>query len=227
MIVAQGADIAFGVINARLAPVNDQPIFNFDDVEVDERRSKFLPWIVIGVISIIAILISLIVINTMGNRSERPEPTPSVASPDPDPTPEPTAPTTDPAPTTEPTPTPPPAGTNPDDAIDTSGVVVGETWTADVPYEGWNVTIDVSSKLSPWTYVLEGADNRRLILNSELIDKLPASCDHLKSKWGIERVGDGEFVPYTPQEMCEENESLYIEILGLVRAIPPTIQPMD
>lgn len=218
----------FFAFGARLAPVNDQNIFNFDEVEADERRSRLIPWIVIGVIAVIAILISLIVINTMGP-SDDPQPTTPVETTEPEPTTEPTpGPTTTPAPepTQEPEETQPPRDSHPDDQIDTSGVVVGSTSTVEVPYDGWQVTIDVSNKFAPWSYRLEGADNGILLLDSELIDKLPASCESLKSQWGVERTADGKFEAHSPQQVCEENESLYTEILGLVRAIPDTIKPI-
>lgn len=202
--------------------MNERSIFDFDEVD-DEPRSRVIPWIVIGSIAIVAIIASLIVINVFrGQEVDTTETTP----PETTPTSPVETPTKEPNDEESPAETTPPTDPRSDAEIDTSGVVIGDTSTVEVPWDGWQVSLEASKKLAPWTYQLTEA-NRYLIIDSDLIKQLPASCAHMRTKWGLERTGENTFEPLTPNEVCTENESLYIEILGLIRAIPDTIKPLD
>lgn len=202
----------------KLKDVNDQSFFEFEDVEAHQRSPHLIPWLVAGMVAVIALLASVIVLNVArgANDEAKPEPTPTSQ--------EPTTPETS-EPETEPEDTPEPAE-NPDDEIDTSHVVVGSVWTLDVAYEGWNIQTDVPNKFVEWTYTLQGDDQQYLVLDSALINSLPESCKEMRNKWGLERVAAGKFEAYSPQTMCEENPALYTEILGLTRAMAETVRPI-
>lgn len=206
--------------------MNDENIFNFEEVEVRERSPHLIPWIVTGAIAVIAILVSLIVMNIAKDDSgPNAEPTPPPVetpgeepedTPDPQPEPEP-----EPEEPAEPEVDP----NRPDDAIDTSSVTIGSTFLLDVGHD-WNITTEVPNKFGlEWRYILEDA-NRLLVLQySDLINSLPDSCAAQRNQWGLEKMEDGEIRAYSPQNVCEENESLYTELLGLVRHMAETAQP--
>lgn len=213
--------------------MNDQNIFNFEEVETRERSPHLIPWIVTGAIAVIAILISLIVMNLASDGSDSnadpkppvtdtPAPTPD-ADPEPTPDPEPEEPEEEPE---EPD-TPDADPNRPDDAIDTSSVSIGNTFHLTVEHDGWNISTEVPNKFGiEWRYRLEGVNQYLVLQSSDLINSLPDSCAAQRDKWGLERVDDGSFRAYSPQEMCEENESLYTELLGLVRHMEESVQPL-
>lgn len=208
----------------RLSHVNDENIFNFEEVEARERSPHLIPWIVTGAIAVIAILVSLIVMNlAKGDADQAADPTPPVTqTPDEQPEPEP-----EPEPTPEPEPEPEEPAVDPDrpdDALDTSGVTIGDTFLLDVGFD-WNMTTEVPNKFGlEWRYVLEDMNWYLVLQHSDLINSLPDSCAAQRAQWGLEKLDDGSFRAYSPQEMCEENESLYIELLGLVRHMEKTAQ---
>lgn len=208
--------------------MNDENIFNFEEVEERERSPHLIPWIVTGALAVIAILVSLIVMNLAGaqggdDNTDKPEVTepvkPEPVKPDPQPKPdpkpeEPEEPEVDP--------------NRPDDAIDTADVSVGTTFSLDVEHEGWHMNTEVPNKFGmEWRYKLEDG-NRYLVLQySSLIDSLPESCSAQRGQWGLERMEDGSFKAYSPQQMCTENEALYTELLGLVRHMEETAKPLS
>lgn len=206
----------------KLSHVNEQNIFDFEEVEERERSPYLLPWIITGGIAIVAILVSLIVMN--------------LAKADPEPAPETKPPVTEPV---KPEPVPetgdedieeepeeePADPDRPDDAIDTSGVTIGNE--LNMPINHWDVSVKVSSKISDVRYNLGdgGTDPDRIIISAGLIDQLPDSCAQQRESWGMERVGANEYRALSPQKMCEENPSLYTELLGIVRHMADSVTP--
>ncbi|HUH53817.1 MAG TPA: hypothetical protein VLZ31_07260 [Microbacteriaceae bacterium] len=203
--------------------MNEDNFFEFEDVDGGARSPHLIPWLVTGLIAIVALLIAVVVLNvSRGALNAEPEPAPpaveepSEAEPPASETPE-----TSPEPESDPE---PPVGDNPDDAIDTSHVVAGETYFLEVEW-GWNISTEVPNKLIPWTYTIP--DGVHLQLDSELINSLPASCEAQKNSWGLEKTEDGKIKAWSPQQMCEENQSLYTELLGLVRHMEETVKPLS
>lgn len=206
--------------------MSEDDFFNFEEVEERQRSPHLIPWLVTGIIAILALLLSVVVLNISRDdgKNDAEEPPAGVEEPA-----EPDEETPDEAPDTEVEPEPEPEvdPARPDDAIDTSHVDPGETYFLKVEWDGWHVSTEVSNKFSPWEYRLEGEGNKYLILDSELIDSLPASCEHMVDSWGLEHADDGNYKAMSPQEMCAANTSLYTEILGLVRHMEKTVKPLD
>lgn len=205
--------------------MNEDNFFEFEDVDGGARSPHLIPWLVTGLIAIVALLVAVVVLNvSRGALSAEQEPAPPAAEEPSEvepPVAEPGTPDTPPVPESDPA---PPVGDNPDDAIDTSHVAAGETYFLEVEW-GWDISTEVPNKLIPWTYTIP--DGVHLQLNSELIDSLPASCEAQKSSWGLEKTEDGKIKAWSPQKMCEENQSLYTELLGLVRHMEETVKPLS
>lgn len=199
--------------------MNEQDLFEFKEPPARERSPHLIPWLVTGAIAIVLLVASIVILNMArgGTDTAEPSPSPTTQSPEPSPT---TVPST-PPPTQEPEPEPAPEPENPDDVIDTSFVNVGDTFEMDIQH--WSTRVDLSTKFGSVQYMIEG---EKLVLNSSLIDSFPEACADMRSQWGIERVGANEFEVLSPQQMCTENESLYTEVLGLIRAMTESARPL-
>lgn len=193
----------------RLTHVNDDNIFQFEEVEVPERSPHLVPWVVTGIIAVVVILAAVIALNVLrgpgGSAEETTEPAPKPA----------------PTQTTTSQPTPKPTEStkpqNPDDEIDTSYVNVGSTFEMHIAQ--WGVTVDVSLKYGG-DFQYEIRDGSKLMIDSTLVRSFPASCAAMRTGWGMERVDNGaSFRVVSPQQECTENPSLYAEVLGLTRAM--------
>lgn len=199
--------------------MNEQDLFDFQDPPVRERSPHLIPWIVTGIVAVLLLVSSIVVLNIARGSD-------STAEPDPTPTPTTTEPTTPPVePSPEPTepeePEDEPAPSSPDDEIDTSFVNVGSTFEMDIQH--WNTQVDLSSKFGAVQYSIDG---ERLILNSSLIDSFPDACQAMRNQWGMERISDNTFEVASPQQVCEENPSLYTEVLGLIQAMVKSARPL-
>ena len=184
-------------------PVTTKQLPEVDGSAPRKRNPHMIPWIVTGLIVIVALVASMVIVNIVrasSSDAEAPAPTqtqnPS-ASADAD---------QDPAEETEDPDAPPP-------------VEVGNTF--ELPIQNWGVTAQVSSKFGNQVrYTFEG-DN--LILNSEVIDSLPDSCAAMRQQWGIQKDGDSYSV-LKPAERCADAPELYDEIWGLTAAAVDSIQ---
>lgn len=205
--------------------MNEQELFDFEEIEDKGRSPHLVPWLVTGVFAIVALLLAVVVLNISRDATET-APTPPATeepagpeTPKPDPQPE-------PQPEPEPEPEPEPTPGQPDDAIDTSHVVVGSTYPLKVEWDGWFISTEVSDKFGTWTYRLDNL-NRDLVLESELIDSLPDTCKHMVDSWGLQHTEDNKYEVLSPQELCVANEALYTELLGLVRHMEKTVKPLS
>ncbi len=187
-------------------PVTTKQLPEVDGSASRKRNPHLLPWIVTGLVVIVALVASMVIVNIARSSSSGTE------------TPAPTQPTQsasatadadgdeDPAEETE----------NPDEP---PSVEVGSTF--DLPIQNWGVTAQVSSKFGNQVrYTFEG-DN--LILSSEVIDSLPDACAEMRQQWGIQKSGDSYSV-LKPAERCSEAPELYDEIWGLTAAAVDSIQ---
>lgn len=177
----------------------------------DPRIAKAKPWIIVGIITVLALVASMIVLN-LARAGEDPSPT--------------TAPTTQ-APTTS-----APATSKPADDDDKKkkkpdenkvpSVDVGNTGTMDVPV--WGITAQISEKFGWPQYQING---EQLVLQySPLIDSLPDSCAAMRQQWGIQRTADGKYEVLKPAQRCEAAPELYDELWGLTDALVKSIAPL-
>ncbi|GAA2185531.1 hypothetical protein GCM10009786_02330 [Leucobacter alluvii] len=176
---------------------------------------KALPWIVVGAVAVIAIIVCIVLVNLArggsddGNASNQ-EPTTTAA---PSATPSPSSGADD-------------ADADDADAEDTDpdevpAVEVGPTTPLDIP--AWGVTSQLSLKFGMTSYSIP--DNVNLQLSSPLINSLPEECAAMRTQWGITQGADGTYSVLKPAERCEAAPELYDELWGLTDAFAKSITP--
>lgn len=178
-----------------------------------DRSAQAKPWIIVGIVAVVAILASIIVLN-MARGDDSASPT--------------TAPTSSPSASTKPTTTAPakpttekPETEKPDE--DTPPVVdVGAT--SPFPITQWGASSQWPGRLGSASYALSGADNAELRLTGELFDSFPESCSAMRQEWGATRLADGSFEVAKPATKCEAAPELYDEVWGLLHAWTETIK---
>lgn len=177
--------------------------------------SSRLPWIIVGAVAVIAIVVSIVVVNIARGTESAPEANTNTTTEPTTPQPEPESDT--PSPTTPETPKP---EERPKD--EAPSVEVGPT---DVMLIGpWNATSQLSQRFGPARF--EIPDNVNLQLSSGLLDSFPESCAAMRTAWGATRLDDGTFQVRKPAESCAEAPELYDTVWGLVTAWVETIKPV-
>ncbi|PRI11575.1 hypothetical protein [Leucobacter massiliensis] len=172
--------------------------------------SSAVPWIVVGVIAVIAIVASIVVVNLARGAGSEPAATsgPTRTS------------------TESPRPTSPEPSSSPDADDDAEAekpgdevprVEVGPTMELAIPQ--WGVTSELSSRFGSTSYVLENG-NTELWLSSDLIAQLP--CE---GNWGAVQTAGGKYEVLRPAERCAAAPELYDELWGLTDAFVQTIRP--
>lgn len=174
------------------------------EVEGTPRRARnphMVPWIVVGLIVVVALVISTVIINVArgGDDDQGADPGPTATQED---------------------------GQTDSDGQDESEddpdapprVDVGDTFTLDI--QAWGVSAEVSSKFGQQVFYSFEGDN--LILSSEVIDSLPEECAAMRSQWGATKVGDSYEV-LKPETRCDAAPELYDEIWGLTAAFVDSI----
>lgn len=175
-----------------------------------ERPAGLIPWIVVGAVTVVALIASVLIVTTARGADEaEPAPAPTTQT-DPSSTP-------DPVQTPEPTDEP----DEPEDSDAVPDVEVGSTF--DVPIEAWGVTAQASNKFGSVSYKFIDGDNSTLILSSGLIDSLPASCSAMHDQWGVKKSG-GDYELVKPAERCDDASAVYDEIWGLMAALVDSIK---
>lgn len=187
--------------------VNDATSNTQDDA-TSTRHPALVPWIVVGGVAILAILISIIMVNVTRSSNAEAEPAPTsepvVVSPAP-------TNTASPKPTVEPEP-----------EADTAPTVdVGNT--SEMRIDQWNAVTQVSGRFGALNYVVEGETMR---ITSALTDSFPASCGPtMKTGWGVERVGGTTYQVVKPASKCADSPELYDQVWGLTQAMADAIKP--
>ncbi|RGE17628.1 hypothetical protein [Leucobacter sp. wl10] len=172
---------------------------------VSERAARARPWIVVGVIAVLAIVASIIVVNAArGGREDAGS-------------------TTDPAgqsngTSAQPTQTGDPGATDGKgtEADKVPEVEVGETST--LPITQWGVSGQLSTKFGMTQYTLQNG-NAELWLDSPLISQFP--CE---GNWGAVQTAAGQYEVLKPAERCAAAPELYDELWGLTDAFVQTIK---
>lgn len=175
--------------------------------------SSRLPWIIVGAVAIIAIIVSIVVVNVARGSDNAPEANTNTTTTEPEATqPE----TPEPTPTTPEKPAP---EEKPKDEV--PSVEVGPT---NVMLIGpWNATSQLSQRFGSASFVIP--DNVNLELSSGLLDSFPESCKAMRTAWGATRLDDGTYQVRKPAESCAEAPELYDTVWGLTAAWVDTIKP--
>ena len=177
-----------------------------------DRAAQAKPWIVVGVVAVLALIASILVVNLARGGGE-PEPTAAPGT---------QAPTTTSRPTTSaPAETETPETERPDEDRVPS-VDVGPTNRLDIP--AWGVTAQLSAKFGMTSYSIP--DNVNLVLDSPLINSLPDSCADMRDDWGITKQEDGTFTVRKPAQRCEAAPEVYDELWGLTAALVDSVKPL-
>lgn len=179
-----------------------------------DRGSRAKPWIVVGLVAVVALVASILVVNLAragGDADEAgQQKTPTTTS---------ARPSSDATDADDP-------GSKDDDARDKDAedtddgvpaVDPGQTNTLDIP--AWGVTSQLSAKFGSASYKIP--DNVNLVLSSPLIDQLP--CE---GQWGVTKQGDGSYAVLKPAERCAAAPELYDELWGLTAALVDSIEPV-
>lgn len=181
------------------------------------RAPQALPWIVVGAVAVIAIVVSIVLVNLARGDAGANEATtgrPSTTAPSATPSPTPSSDAEEDADG---------AGNAEDeDPNEVPAVEVGPTSTLDIP--AWGVTSQLSQKFGMTSYVIP--DNVNLQLSSPLIDSLPEECAAMRSQWGVTQGADGSYTVLKPAERCEAAPELYDELWGLTDAFAKSVTPV-
>lgn len=173
--------------------------------QVEDRGAQAKPWIVVGIIAVLAIIASIIVVNVVRGAGE--------AGPTAAPSPQQTSGSAQtPTPSEEPDETEEPA----DEDGDVPQVDPGETMTLSISQ--WGVSGELSNKFGSTNYTLENG-NTELWLSSPLINQLP--CE---GPWGVVRTAGGGYEVLKPAERCAAAPEVYDELWGLTDAFVKSIR---
>ncbi|MFT4231608.1 MAG: hypothetical protein QM606_02365 [Leucobacter sp.] len=169
------------------------------------------PWIVVGIIAVLAIVASIIVVNIA--RGAQDDAGSDAASQQTEQSSQTTEPTTPAA--SEETQTP-------DEGSDAGSeevpeVEVGETLPP-LDISQWDVSAVLSAKFGLTSYTLENG-NTELWLDSPLIQQFP--CD---GHWGAVKTDAGKYEVLKPAERCAAAPELYDELWGLTDAFVKSIE---
>ena len=180
------------------------------------KKKIAMPWIVVGAVAVIAIILSIVVVNIVRGADSAPQATPpsSETTETAPQTPE-TAPETE-QPPAEPEPEPEPEKTDEAPQVDVGG-------TNPMPIGPWNSTSEISTRFGMVYYAVP--DNVNLELTSDLLNSFPEECAAMRTAWGATRLDDGTIQIRKPAESCAAAPELYNEVWGLVAAWIDTIQP--
>lgn len=185
--------------------------------EVKKRSGKALPWIIVGAVAVIALIVALVFVNNAtGDTQETPAPTETTTE---EPTTEPATETPSEEPSEEPeTPT----------ATEAPKVDVGGTYPLDISYAG--ISVLAPSKLNPNAWYVPGTGDE-VMFHSTLMGTFPASCADMrsvegKSPWGIKKDASGKWTVIRPATSCAAAPELYDEVWGLVQSIADSAKPL-
>ena len=185
---------------------------NFQDDATNTRNPALIPWIVVGLASVLAILVSILVMNLSRGGAE--------VTADPVQT---TAPTASPKPTTSPTTKPTTKPTSEPTPSRDRAPAVDVGTTSSMRIDQWNAVTDVSGRFGALNYVFDG---ETMQITSALTDSFPASCGAtMKTGWGIERVAGTSYKVVKPAGQCADSPELYDQVWGLMQAMADAIKP--
>ncbi|MBT1018154.1 hypothetical protein KJY77_03250 [Canibacter sp. lx-72] len=166
-----------------------------NSIKNDQAKYAILPWITVGVVTIIAIALStiLIKIGEAGHTREQETAAQQKES------------AQENVPPTVHVP-----------KLKTPQVNPGSTYAFSITQ--WGVTVDLSAKFGSARYELKDGV---AILSSDLINSLPQECAPLREQFGFKREGS-KLTALKPAAQCEVALEVYNEIWGLLEAAVTT-----
>lgn len=186
----------------------------------ERPKRKALPWLIVGAGVAVALVGSLLVVNSLSGGDADPQPTPTpTPAPMPEPKPEPDA-DADADAETDPDADQPATSDKP------PAVEVGEVWKVDITQ--WNLSVDVSQRLGGMSYVLEDG-NTKAMLSLPLAENLPQSCAGARTGWGLLRDPQtNKLQAIRPEPRCTvpADAAVYDTIWGLVAEMAKSAKPI-
>ncbi|WP_241156171.1 hypothetical protein [Leucobacter chromiireducens] len=177
-----------------------------------DRAAQAKPWIIVGIVAVLAIVASIVVVNIARGQGEpepsTPKPTATQTEGTQQPDPEPTTPETEQPETEEP------------DADKVPSVDVGPTTS--FPIGPWNASSEWPQRLGAASFVIPDATH--LKLSGDLFNSFPESCAAMRTEWGATKQPDGTFAVAKPASRCEAAPDLYDQVWGLLDAWVKTIK---
>jgi len=192
------------------SPGSEEEYERISVVGSEKPRSKFVPWLIVGLGAVLAIAVSIVIVLAVrGGGESEPQTEPTTQSPPA--TSEPTEETP-----VEPTETEPetPAADEPPE------VEVGNTGSFKI--DSWGVQGEISAKFGWPSYKISG--DTLTFEGGTLLPQFPDSCAAMRTGFGITKKADGSFEVFRPAETCAEAPDFYNEVWGLTAAIIPTLK---
>lgn len=177
-----------------------------DADRASKRRAAVVPWIVVGAVAVVALVISIVLVGNARAGDDAADPAPA-------------APTTTQEPAPADTEEPAPEETEEPEDDGPPDVQVGDTMTMNI--EAWGATSELSQRFGSTSYAIP--DNVNLVLTSDLLNSFPDACADMRQGWGAIREDDGSYAVLKPDATCDAAPELYDEVWGLVAAWVDTI----
>lgn len=186
--------------------------------EVKKRGGMLLPWIIVAVVAIAALVGALVFVNMNTSKAGDKEPTgTSTEQPSDQPT------------TDAPSETPSEEPETPE-VTEAPAVDVGETYPMEISYAG--IEIQGPAKLNPNAWYVPTQTGDEVMFHAAVMGSFPDSCADMrsvegKSPWGIRKEADGTWSVIRPGDGCAAAPELYNEVWGLMQAVADSAKPLE
>ncbi len=164
--------------------------------DTTSQKSVLLPWIIVGLVAVLAITASGLLIRNFSAASQNPAQQANQAQQHE------SAPKDSDVPEAVPVP-----------KSKTPQVQPGNTYEFHITQ--WDIVVDLSAKFGSARYEINS--NSEAVLSSELIDSLPEQCAGMRDGFGFKRAGEN-LVVVRPAQVCQAAPEIYNEIWGLLEA---------
>lgn len=187
-------------------------------VPADAKRSNSaLPWIIVAVVAVLALVGSLLVVNAIGKDDPKPEETTEAPAPTPSET------------DGQETETAPPEVEEPEE--EKAPVVDVGADPLSLPISFANITVETSRKLTNPQWFYHAGPPERVMFESGLMNSFPDSCAAMRSPvgqspWGIEKGEGDTWEVVRPEGTCAADPDLYNEVWGLMQAVADSVKPL-
>lgn len=171
-----------------------------------KRSPHALPWIVVGIVVIIALIVSTLLVRNLRSNTDDEATKPDNSSSNSQPSP-------DDSEDDEEEPAEP----------EVPDVEVGQTFPLRITQ--WGTQVQISQKFGGVWYELSG-DPVAAHLSAPIIDQLPEECAEMRTQFGFTQNSDGALGVMKPDAKCDADPQLYNEIWGLLDAAAATAEAL-